>query len=52
MAIIRGKIESPRELRPRTITFGDIPFYEKNGKWYCSKTHQEIEVIVIDLKDL
>lgn len=31
--LIRGKIESDREVHPKKITFGESPFKEINGRW-------------------
>lgn len=33
-----------------TITFGDNPAYEVNGKWYDKETHEEL--IIMNLEDL
>lgn len=49
MGIIRGKIEAPRELRPRMVYVGDCPAYQgEDGKWYDKKTHQELEVLTLE----
>lgn len=54
MSFIRGKIESEREIVPRTVTYGKSSFYqcEECGKYFDCETNMEIEVEVKTLKEL
>jgi len=46
MGIIRGKIETDREVVQKKITIGDSSFYECEccGKWFDKKTNKECRV--------
>lgn len=49
MGIIRGKIESDREIVPKEITVGDSPWLKCScgcEKWFDKKTGKEIEVMI------
>lgn len=49
MGIIRGKIEAPRELRPKYHTSGDCPAYrDDNGNWYDKKTGEKLTVTTLE----
>lgn len=49
MGIIRGKIESEIELRPRMIYVGDCPAYlAEDGNWYDRETGEKCEVMSLE----
>lgn len=52
MGIIRGKLETYRDVIPKEIVVGKPIFYEKNGKWYLYETGEEIEVEILTWDEL
>jgi hypothetical protein len=51
MSMIRGRIETEREIAPKEISFGNIPFHKnESGDWVSDDP--EMEVIVTDLWSL
>lgn len=51
MSFIRGKIESPRELQPKTITSGELLAQECScgcGRWFDNVTGEELLVQTLE----
>lgn len=53
MSFIRGKIEADREVRPREITFGEVPWYQSPcGCWIDKVTNKKVETTVLTFEQI
>lgn len=53
MSFIRGKIEVDREVRPREIIYGDLPYlYCDSCQEWVDDNHEIVEVTVTTLGDM
>lgn len=50
--MIRGKLESYRDLPRQNIVVGDPIFEEKNGEWFLIETGEKIEVEILSFDQL
>lgn len=49
--MIRGKLESIREIVPEHLTVGEPLFFEKEGHYFSAKNGEEIHVEIFTIED-